>query len=182
MSASGLQTECSIAAAAYISHAGFSPVWVLHSFDCWLLLALLLYSGRTMKRKRAKFTHCPLVVECHYTRSKWRWGMPIFADMYHKSVTIATSLERAVAIWIKATNRKSGISWNSLLTSSGQSKTSAVMPCNWQMLVGIISLRIYSAPIRNERTQQQRKQNTLLQCELNRTTAEIADATPKCFV
>ena len=39
----------------------------------------------------------PSVVECQ--RTKWR-SVSILADTRHKSVTIATSLDRAVAVWI----------------------------------------------------------------------------------
>jgi len=38
------------------------------------------------------------VIECQFT--KWRQGMPVFSDSCHKLVTIATSLQQAVAIWI----------------------------------------------------------------------------------
>jgi len=37
------------------------------------------------------------VVECQHT--EWRWVVSIFADMHHKSVTIATSLEQVVTVF-----------------------------------------------------------------------------------
>jgi len=41
---------------------------------------------------------CPSTVECR--RTEWRQCVSIFANTCHKSVTIATSLKRAVAIRI----------------------------------------------------------------------------------